>query len=49
MILTLTSAEYSELKDYISRAYSSNYRNDLYDTEPFDSLADKVYELEEQS
>ena len=44
MRIDLTIEEHQSLTNYLSRAYSDNYRNNLMDTDTFDSMVDKVYD-----
>ena len=44
MRIDLTIEEHMSLTNYLSRAYSDNYRNNLMDTDTFDSMVDKVYD-----
>ena len=39
--IKLNIEEHQALTQYLSNAYSSNYRNDLKDTDTFDSMVDK--------
>ena len=39
--INLNIEEHQALTQYLSNAYSSNYRNDLKDTDTFDSMVDK--------
>jgi hypothetical protein len=42
--LRLTIEEHQALTNYLSAAYGGNYRNNLMDTDTFDSMTDKVYD-----
>ena len=42
MRIDLTQDQYTALIDLVSHAYSGNYRNDRFDTETFDDMADAV-------
>ena len=39
--ININIEEHQALTQYLSNAYSSNYRNDLKDTDTFDSMVDK--------
>ena len=39
--INLTIEEHQALTQYLSHAYSDSYRNNLMDTETFDSMVDK--------
>jgi|TARA_B100000242_G_scaffold179733_1_gene128899 hypothetical protein len=42
--LNLTIEEHQSLSNLVSYAYGDNYRNNLWDTDTFDAMADKVYD-----
>ena len=44
MRLDLTIEQHQSLTRYLAKAYSGNYRNNLIDTETFDSMVDVVYD-----
>ena len=44
--IDLTQDQYTALIDLVSHAYSGNYRNDRFDTETFDDMADAVYDAQ---
>ncbi len=40
--ITLNDAEWDELRNLVSWAYSSNYYHNRLDTDTFDSMSDKI-------
>ena len=42
--INLTIEEHQALTNLVSYARSDNYRNNLMDTDTFDSMSDKVYD-----
>ena len=42
--INLTMEEHMHLTKLIARSYYNNYRNDVYDTKTYDSMADKVFD-----
>ena len=42
--INLTLEEHMQLTQLVARSYDNNYRNDVYDTETYDSMADKVFD-----
>ena len=46
MRIDLTREEHQSLKDFLSHPKAMKYRSDLYDTEPFDSMEDKVFDAQ---
>ncbi len=42
--LNLTIEEHQALSNLVSYAYADNYRSNLWDTDTFDAMADKVYD-----
>ena len=41
--INLTMEEHMHLTKLIARSYDNNYRNDVYDTKTYDSMAGKVF------
>ena len=44
MRIDLTREEHKHLTQLVARSYDNNYRNDVYDTDTYDSMADKVFD-----
>ena len=44
MRIDLTIEQHQALTNYLSLAYSNNYRNNLMDTDTFDEMVDIVYD-----
>ena len=42
--INLTMEEHQELTKLVARSYDNNYRNDVLDTDTYDSMADKVFD-----
>ena len=42
--INLTLEEHQHLTRLVARSYDNNYRNDQYDTDTYDSMADKVFD-----
>ena len=42
--INLTMEEHQHLTKLVARSYDSNYRNDQFDTNTYDSMADKVFD-----
>ena len=43
--INLTMEEHQQLTKLVARSYDNNYRSDQFDTDTYDSMADKVYGL----
>ena len=46
MRIDLTREEHKHLTQLVARSYDNNYRNDVYDTDTYDSMADKVFDAQ---
>ncbi len=46
MRIDLTREEHQSLIDFLSHPKAMKYRSDLLDTEPFDSMEDKVFDAQ---
>ena len=42
--INLTMEEHQQLTKLVARSYDNNYRNDVLDTNTYDSMADKVFD-----
>ena len=42
--INLTMEEHQQLTKLVARSYDNNYRNDVLDTDTYDSMADKVFD-----
>ncbi len=42
--INLTMEEHQQLTKLVARSYDNNYRNDVPDTDTYDSMADKVFD-----
>ena len=42
--INLTMEEHMHLTKLVARSYDNNYRNDVLDTDTYDSMADKVFD-----
>ena len=42
--INLTIEEHQHLTKLVARSYDNNYRNDVLDTDTYDSMADKVFD-----
>ena len=42
--INLTIEEHMHLTQLVARSYDNNYRNDVLDTDTYDSMADKVFD-----
>ena len=42
--INLTIEEHQHLTKLVARSYDNNYRNDQFDTNTYDSMADKVFD-----
>ena len=42
--INLSIEEHQHLTQLVARSYDNNYRNDVYDTDTYDSMADKVFD-----
>ena len=43
-IIKLSMEEHQHLTKLVARSYDNNYRNDVLDTDTYDSMADKVFD-----
>ena len=43
-LINLTIEEHQHLTRLVARSYDNNYRNDVPDTDTYDSMADKVFD-----
>ena len=46
MRIDLTREEHKHLTQLRARSYDNTYRNDVYDTDTYDSMADKVFDAQ---
>ena len=42
--INLSIEEHQHLTQLVAKSYDNNYRNDVYDTDTYDSMADKVFD-----
>ena len=42
--INLTIEEHQHLTKLVARSYDNNYRSDQFDTDTYDSMADKVFD-----
>ena len=42
--INLTMEEHMHLTKLVARSYDNNYRSDQFDTDTYDSMADKVFD-----